>query len=161
MRDLRPLQRVLEQSSDPRNPGAEEIRRIVTSVRRIAVIGISRDPVKAARRVPSYMAANGYEIIPVNPHATRILGKRVHASLDEVTEPVDMVVIFRPSEEAGPFLRAAAGRPERPVVWLQEGIRTDEAAREARAEGVTVVQDLCFYKVHRSLRLSVRTRRSH
>lgn len=160
MTDLRQLERVLDQSSDPDNPGAEEIRRIVTSVRHVAVVGISRDPVKAARRVPSYMAANGYDIIPVNPNATRILGRRAHASLEGVTDPVDMVLIFRPPDEAGPFLRDAASRPERPVVWLQEGIRADEAAAEARAEGVTVVQDLCFYKVHRSLRLSVRSLRA-
>ena len=159
MTDLRALQRVLEGSSDPENPDAEEIRRIVTSVRRVAVVGVSRDPVKASRRVPSYMAANGYDIVPVNPHAVRILGKRARADLSEVERAVDMVLLFRPSPTVGPYVRDAAGRPERPVVWLQEGIRNDEAARAARAEGVTVVQDLCFYKVHRSLRLSIRARR--
>ncbi|MXW08966.1 MAG: CoA-binding protein [Gammaproteobacteria bacterium] len=120
------------------------------SVRTIAVIGMSRDPAKAARRVPSYLAAKGYDILPVNPFAARILGKPARKSLAEVTEPVDMVVVFRPSEEAGTHLAEAAARPERPVVWLQEDIRADEAAAEARARGIRVVQDMCTYRVHRA-----------
>jgi hypothetical protein len=62
-----------------------------------------------------------------------------------------MVLIFRPSKEVAPFVRSAAARPEAPVIWLQEGIRDDEAAAEARAAGRTVVQDLCIYRVHRAM----------
>jgi len=80
----------------------------------------------------------------------------VVGSLDDVEEEVDMVMIFRPSAEAGEIVRQAIGRPEKPVIWLQEGIRDDEAAAEARAQGVTVVQDLCMYKVHRALGDSLR-----
>jgi len=145
------LSRALELSSDPLNPGPDEMRRILEDTRTIAVVGLSRDPAKAARRVPSYLAAKGYEVIPVNPNADRIFGKRVRAHLDEVTEPVDMVLVFRPSKKAGEVMKQAAGRPERPVIWLQEGIRDDEAASEVRKQGLTVVQDLCIYKVHRTL----------
>ncbi len=145
------LRRILEASSDPENPSPEELAKIFEQVRTIAVVGISRDPQKAARRVPSYLAAKGYDIIPVNPRAERIFGKDARPNLDAVTEPVDMVLIFRPSEEAGPFVAKAAARPERPVIWLQEGIRADEEARKAREAGLTVVQDLCAYKVHRTL----------
>lgn len=145
------LSHTLEASDDPHNPGADEMVRIIEDTETIAVVGLSRDPVKAARRVPSYMAAKGYEVIPVNPFAERILGKPARASLDDVTEPVDLVLVFRPSDEAGEVIRQAAKRPERPVIWLQEGIRNDEAASEARAQGLTVVQDLCIYKVHRAL----------
>lgn len=145
------LSRALEQSSDPLNPGPSEMRRILEETSTIAVVGLSRDPTKAARRVPSYLAAKGYEVIPVNPNADRIFGKPARADLDEVHESVDMVLVFRPSEEAGDVLRQASLRPEQPVVWLQEGIRNDSAAEEARERGVTVVQDLCIYKVHRTL----------
>ena len=148
---LESLKRLLEASSDPHNPSAERLRRLFESVHRIAVVGLSRDPLKAARRVPSYLAAKGYEIIPVNPFADRILGRRAHAMLSEIDEAVDLVVVFRPSEEAGAVVEAAARRPERPGIWLQEGIRADDAARTARAEGSVVVQDLCTYKVHRAL----------
>lgn len=145
------LSHTLGASSDPDNPGMEEISRIIEETRTIAVVGLSRDPVKAARRVPSYMAAKGYDVIPVNPFAERILGKPARASLDDIVEPVDLVLVFRPPEEAAAVIRQAAKRPERPVIWLQEGIRDDEAAQEARARGLTVVQDLCIFKVHRAL----------
>lgn len=154
--DLARLSRVLERSSDPQNPDAERVREIVTSVGRIAVVGFSRDPAKAARRVPSYLAANGYDLVPVNPNADRILGRKAVATLDEVREPVDLVLVFRPSEEAGGVIEAAASRLEKPVIWLQEGIRNDEAASAARASGRSVVQDLCLYKVHRALGLPPR-----
>lgn len=151
--ELRALSSLLEESGDPDNPGAREIREILASVRTIAVVGLSRDPAKAARRVPSYLAAKGYEVIPVNPNAERILGKEARDRLEDVRSPVDMVLIFRPSEDAGPFVRTAANRAEAPVIWLQEGIRSDEAAAEARKKGRTVVQDLCSYKAHRSVNL--------
>lgn len=150
MTNLTALDVLLRESSDPDNPDARELLDIMRSVRRIAVVGVSRDRAKAARRVPSYLAAKGYDVVPVNPFATRILGKPARKSLAEVTEPVDMVVVFRPSEEAGTHLREAAARPERPVVWLQQDIRADEVAAEVRARGIRVVQDMCTYRVHRA-----------
>jgi predicted CoA-binding protein len=151
MVDRARLLEVLQESSDPKNPGLDEILDVLERSRRVAVIGMSRDPQKPARRIPSYLAANGYEIIPVNPHAARILGKPTRPTLAEVTELVDMVLLFRPSDQVGPFIRDAAARPERPVIWLQEHIRSDEEAEEARAQGITVIQDLCIFKIHREL----------
>lgn len=145
------LAAVLADSSDPDNPGPDEIHELVRRTLTIAVVGMSRDATKAARRVPSYLRAKGAEIIPVNPNADRILGKPSRKSLLEVTEPVDMVLVFRPSDQAGRVVDAAAARPERPIIWLQEGIRADEEAARARAQGIPVVQDLCMYKVHRAL----------
>lgn len=148
---LEALRLLLAESSDRDNPSAERLQRLFETLHRVAVVGLSRHAHKAARRVPSYLAAHGYEIVPVNPHAERLLGRTAHASLDDVGDAVDMVVIFRPSEEAGYFLERAASRPEHPAVWLQEGIRADREAAAARAAGRLVVQDLCTYKVHRAL----------
>ena len=145
------LRRELEESSDPDNPPAEELRALFERVRTVAVIGLSRSPAKAARRVPSYLAAKGYDVIPVNPRADRLLGRAARDRLEEVDEPVDLVVVFRPSEEAGAFVESAAARPERPAIWLQSGIRSDREAEAARAQGLLVVQDLCTFRVHRSL----------
>ena len=149
--DRERLLRVLRESGDPHNPTPDEIHRIVRRTERIAVVGLSRDPMKAARRVPSYLAAKGADVIPVNPNATRILGKPARQTLEDVKEPVDMVLVFRPSAEAGAVIRSAAARPEKPFIWLQEGIRADAAAEEARAQGISVVQDLCIFKVHRAM----------
>jgi len=145
------VKRELRASSDPDNPSAEELRQLLERVERIAVIGLSRHSEKPARRVPSYLAAKGYEVIPVNPHAGRILGRTAYDRIQDVEEPVDMVLIFRPSEEAGRFVAEAAARPERPVIWLQSGIQADVEAADARSAGLTVVQDLCAYRVHRAL----------
>ena len=146
------LQRVLDSSSDrANNPDAKAIGELIRRTDTIAVIGMSRDPMKPARRIPSYLAAMGANIIPINPLAGRMIGKPARKSLEDVKERLDMVLIFRPSAQVGPFVRAAAARPEKPVIWLPEGIRDDVAAGEARAAGSIVVQDLCIYRVHRAL----------
>ena len=145
------LRIIIDESSDRENPSPEGVKEVLDSVRTIAVVGISRNPEKAAGRVPSYLASKGYEVIPINPHGDRILGKEARASLLEVTEPVDMVLVFRPSEEAARIVEVAMGRGEKPVIWLQEGIRADEVAARARARGFTVVQDLCTFKAHKAL----------
>ncbi len=154
------LDNLLELSSDPDNPGPEEVRDLLLDSHTVAVVGMSRDPSKVARRVPSYLAAHGFELYPVNPNATRILGRPARATLSEVDEPVDMVLLYRPSAEVGPFVEDAAARAERPAIWLPEGVRSDPEARRARDEGLLVIQDLCVYKVHRVVAAEPTLRRS-
>ncbi len=89
------LQSLLDESGDRDNPGPEELKKLMASVRSIAVVGISRNPEKPARRVPAYLASKGYDVIPVNPFVDEILGKKAKDSLEEVSEPVDMVLVFR------------------------------------------------------------------
>ena len=146
------LQNLLDESGDRDNPNPEELKELMESVRSIAVVGISRNPEKPARRVPAYLASKGYDVIPVNPFVDEILGKKARDSLKDVSEPVDMVLVFRPAEEAAKIAEAAMGRDERPAIWLQKGIRADEVASIARGLGFTVVQDLCTYEVHRALK---------
>lgn len=154
MNDLTELRRVLAESSDPANPDAAALRDLLGRVHRIAVVGMSRHPEKPARSVPAYLAARGYDVIPVNPSADRVLGRQAYPRLVDVPGPLDVVMIFRPSAEAGAFVREAAARPERPAIWLSEGIRADADVEAARAEGLTAVQDLCAYKAHRALPVS-------
>lgn len=145
------VEALLRESSDPHNPPAERIFQLFERMRHVAVVGLSRDPTKEARRVPSYLAAKGYDIVPVNPNAERVLGRIAHPTLSDVLEPVQLVVVFRPSAEAGDIIREATRRTEQPAIWLQEGIRADAEAEAARGEGFFVVQDLCTYQVHRAL----------
>ncbi len=154
MDGLQGLQSLLDKSGDRDNPRAEELKELMESVRSIAVVGISRNPEKPARRVPAYLASKGYDVIPVNPFVDEILGKKARDSLKDVSEPVDMVLVFRPPEEAAEIAEAAMRRHERPVIWLQKGIRADEVAAIARGLGFTVVQDLCTYEVHKALKLA-------
>lgn len=151
MDELHELRSLLAGSADRDNPSAEDIRDLFGRVERIGVIGLSRFPEKAARRVPSYLAAKGYEIVPINPNAERILGRDAYARLQDVPGELDMVMVFRPSEEASSHVSAAAERPERPAIWLQEDIFAQNEIDAAREEGVMAVQDLCAFKVHRAI----------
>jgi len=145
------ISRLLGASSDDANPSAEDVIDLLEHARHIAVIGLSRHLEKAARRVPSYLAAKGYDVIPVNPNARRLLGRRSYPTLSDVPEPVDLVLLFRPSSEAGQIVREAMDRPDEPSIWLQTGIVAPEEVEAARAKGRTVVQDLCVFRVHRVL----------
>jgi len=149
--ELTELRRLLEASSDRDNPSAEALVELLGNVRHIAVVGLSRHSEKPARRVPSYLAAKGFDVIPVNPNADRLLGRTSYPTLSDVPGPVDLVLLFRPSSEAGPFVLEAMERPDEPAVWLQTGIVAPEEAATARAAGRTVVQDLCIFRVHRVL----------
>lgn len=151
MEDPTELQSLLDESGDRNNPGVGAIQDLMHSVHTIAVVGISRNPEKPARRVPAYLAAKGYDIIPVNPFVDEILGKKARNSLEDVSEPVDLVLVFRPSEDAVQIVQSAMQRPERPAIWLQKEIRADELAATARGMGFTVVQDLCAYEVHKAM----------
>lgn len=151
MNDLQEVRRLLAASGDERNPSPEELRELFERTGRIGVIGLSRFPEKAARRVPSYLAAKGYDVVPINPNADRIFGRDVYDRLSDIPDELDMVIVFRPSEEAGRHVEEAIRRPERPAIWLQEGIFAEDEIARARAEGVTAVQDLCSFRVHRAL----------
>lgn len=126
------------------------LTKILSDVRTIAVVGCSKDPSKEAHRVPAYLQAHGYRVIPVNPTATEILGERAYPSLDAVSIPYDLVNVFRPSADVPPVVDAAL-RGQAKVIWMQLGIRHDEAARKAEAAGRIVVQDACMRTEHMRL----------
>src|SRR5438132_13713198 len=100
----------------------KQIKKILSDIRTIAVVGCSKDPAKDAHRVPKYMQMNGYRIIPVNPTATEILGEKAYPSLDAVPIPFDAVDIFRPSAAAPPIVAQATKTPPK-VVWLRPRAR--------------------------------------
>jgi predicted CoA-binding protein len=124
------------------------IEKILARARRIAVVGLSSDPLRPSNEVSSYMADQGYEIVPINPNEREVLGRRSYARLEDVPEPVDIVNVFRRSEFV-PAIAEAAIRIKAPVLWLQEGVTHPEAEHRARAAGLEVVADRCILKEHR------------
>jgi predicted CoA-binding protein len=124
--------------------------RILKEARTIAVVGCSKDPTKDAHKIPKYLQENGYRIIPVNPTADMILGEKAYKSLADVREPYEVVDIFRPSEDVPPIVDQAIQGPAK-VIWMQQGIRNEAAARKAEAAGKVVVQDACMMIAHRAL----------
>lgn len=127
-----------------------QIRKILGEIKTIAVVGCSKDPAKDAHRVPKYMQMNGYRIIPVNPTATEILGEKAYPSLDAVPIPFDAVDIFRPSSDVPPIVDQAIKSPAK-VIWMQLGIRNEDAAKKAQAGGKIVIQDRCMMRDHARL----------
>lgn len=117
----------------------------------VAVVGCSETPGKAAHDVPAYLADHGYDVIPVNPYAGDVLGREAVDSLSDVDEEIDVVSIFRPSEEVAEIVEEALERDDVSVIWTQLGIRDDEAAARAEADGRSVVQDRCMKVEHRRL----------
>ena len=124
--------------------GDAYLRAILREVRAIAMVGASPDWNRPSYFAMKYLQAKGFRVIPVNPRAAgqEILGERAYASLAEIPDPVDMVDIFRNSAAAGPIVDEAI--PLRPkAIWMQLGVRNDDAARRAEAAGIKVVMNRC------------------
>ncbi len=130
----------------------EELREILAQARTIAVVGIKAGEHDDAYRVPLYLQQHGYRILPVSPKLERVLGERVHASLTALSEPVDLVDVFRAPQHVPQHVDEILALVHRPrAVWLQLGIRHDAAAGRLAAAGIRVVQDRCIMVDHRRL----------
>ncbi len=127
----------------------KEIQNIL-SLKRVVVIGMSKNSSKAAHYVPKYLSDNGFEITPVNPTTDEILGKKCHSSVLNVDDSIDIVDIFRPSNDVLPFVKDAIKKKPK-VIWLQEGIHNSEAEDLARKEGIAVVFNRCMLAEHKRL----------
>lgn len=121
----------------------DNTERILREFRSIAVVGLSRDPSKAAHAIPARMQRAGFRVIPVNPFVDSVLGEKAYASLADVPEPVEVVLVFRPSTEAGGIAQQAVAIGAK-ALWLQQGILSDEARRTAEAAGMLYVEDRCM-----------------
>jgi predicted CoA-binding protein len=132
----------------------DDTLRSILEYETIAVIGCSTTDGKAAHDIPAYLAEHGYEIIPVNPFADEILGTKAYDSLVDVPDDadIDIVEVFRPSEEAPEIVEQVIDRHETcgdvRAVWLQLNIRHDEAAASAEQAGLQFVQDRCMKVDH-------------
>ena len=128
-----------------------ELRQILLSSRRIAVVGMSKNPEKDAHQVPLYLLHHGYDVVPVNPTTDEIAGIRAYPRLSEVPGDYEVVVVFRPSADVPPIVDEAIHAGKAKVIWTQLGIRNEDAARRAESAGLTMVQDLCIRTEHRRL----------
>lgn len=123
---------------------------ILNSSRVVAVVGLSPKPDRPSYGVASYLKQRGYKIIPVNPGAEEILGAPCYPDLSSIPEPIDVVDIFRRSEDV-PAIVEEAIKIGAKAVWMQEGVRSEEAAARARGAGLLVVMDKCMLKEHKKL----------
>jgi len=128
------------------------LRELLLATRSLAVVGIKDRETEDAFRVPAYMQAAGYRILPVSPKLERVLGEPAVASLGELSEPTDLVNLFRASRHVPGHVDEILALDWRPrAVWMQLGISHPESARRLEAAGVAVVQDRCLLVEHRRL----------
>ena len=127
----------------------DQIREIL-SLNKVVVIGMSKNPSKAAHYVPKYLSENGYDVIPVNPSSDEILEKKCYDSVSDIDEQIDIVDVFRPSEQVLPFVKDAIKKKPK-VIWLQEGIHNLEAEELAKSHGIKVIFNRCMLAEHQRL----------
>ena len=124
----------------------------ILSLKKIAVIGMSKHSSKAAHYVPKYLIDNGYDITPVNPTAEKILDVTCYDSITEIDGNVDVIDVFRPSEQISSIICDCIEKKPK-VIWLQEGIHDFESEELARKAGIIVVFNRCMLAEHQRLRL--------
>lgn len=121
----------------------EVTEKILREYRTIAVVGLSRDPSKEAHAIPARMQRAGFRVIPVNPQVEELLGERSYPTLAAVPDPIDIVLVFRPSAEAAGVAEQAVQVGAK-ALWLQQGISSAEARRTAESAGLLYVEDRCI-----------------
>lgn len=129
------------------NATSEEIRRILTSYRTVAVVGLSDKTDRPSYHVADYLLQHGYTIIPVNPMVESVLGAKSYPDLLSIPQPVEIVDIFRKPEDVPAIVDQAIAKKAK-VIWMQEGIANNSAADKARAAGLQVVMSKCMLKEH-------------
>jgi hypothetical protein len=130
-------------------PDDAALARLLACCRTIAVLGVKDGEAHAAFRVPRYLQAHGYRILPVSPKLASVLGECCVPSLRQLAEPVDLVDVFRaPQHLPGHVDEILALAPRPRAVWFQQGIRDDASAERLRAAGIAVVQDRCLMVEH-------------
>jgi predicted CoA-binding protein len=134
------------------NPSDQELTQLLTSATTIAMVGASSNPERDSHGIMRKLQRAGYRVIPVNPRETEILGERSYASLIDIPERIDIVDVFRRPEDT-PQIADEAVTIGAKALWLQAGIRNDEAATRAAAGGLTVVMDTCIGATHRRLKI--------
>ena len=129
---------------------ASAIRKILEH-KNIAVVGISKNEGKPAHFVPKYLIEHGYNVIPVNPTITEVLGRKSYPSIADIPDDVDVVDIFRRSEDVPPVVNDAMKKKGIKVIWMQSGIYNKDAERKAKENGIDVVYNRCMKVEHSML----------
>jgi len=140
-----------EKTMPHQNPSNEKRRQLLEEAKTIAVVGLSNKPDRTSYMVSEAMQQNGYRIIPVNPviAGETVLGEKAVASLAEIGEPVDIVNVFRRSEEIMPVAEDTLKMKHKPkAFWLQQGIVNEAAAALVEQQGIEAIMDLCIKVDH-------------
>lgn len=124
----------------------------IYELKNIAVVGMSTNKEKAGHFVPNYLIQQGFNVIPVNPTVSEVLGRRSYSAVSDIPDRVDVVDIFRKSEDVPPIVNDAIDKKDHiKVIWMQEGIYNEEAEKKGIENGLDVVFNRCMMAEHRRL----------
>ncbi|MDX2091092.1 MAG: CoA-binding protein [Kofleriaceae bacterium] len=137
------------------NPPDDVLTKILADATTIAIVGASSNPEKASHGIMKQLLGAGYRVIPVNPKESEILGQKVYAQLADITDKVDIVDVFRRSEDTPQVADEAIALGAK-TLWLQLGVSSEEAAARATAAGLSVIMDRCIGATHRALHIAKR-----
>ena len=143
--------------SNHENPTDDELRQILSHAKTIAMVGASANADKPSYRIMAQLLAAGYHVIPVNPKEKQVLGQPAFASLSDIKEPVDIVDVFRKSDDTPPIADEAAAIGAK-TLWMQLGVSNEDAATRAKAKGLTVIMDKCIGATHTALQIAPKAR---
>jgi uncharacterized protein len=138
------------------NPSPDEVRKLLTEARTIAMVGASSNPDKPSHGIMRKLLGAGYRVIPVNPRETEVLEQKAYPSLRDIPEKVDIVDVFRRAEDTPPIADEAVAIGAK-AIWLQSGISNEETARRAQAGGLLAVMDACIGVEHSLLQIPRKT----
>jgi predicted CoA-binding protein len=148
MRSSRGNEIMTQKNSSEFVPPPEEIVQILRNSKVVAIVGLSDNRRRPSNRVGKYLKLRGYKIIPVNPRHEEILDLKSYANLLDIPDEIDIVDIFRKPETVGEVIDEALRKGVK-VIWMQEGVVNETAARKAKDAGITVVMDRCMYKEYK------------
>lgn len=134
------------------NPSDDVLKQILVEARTIAMVGASANPERPSHGIMKRLLNAGYRVIPVNPKESEVLGQRSYAALRDIADQIDIVDVFRRSEDT-PAIADDAIAVHAKVLWLQLGVSNEEAARRAEAAGLTVIMDKCIGATHLALHI--------
>lgn len=129
-------------------PSPDPLLDILRECKNIAVVGISRNPLRPSHEIAEYLLAAGYHVAGVNPHESEVLGRPCYPRVEDIPEAIDIVDIFRKTEDVPPVVESALRKGAR-VIWMQQGIENRPAAEKALAAGMIVVMDACILVEHK------------
>jgi predicted CoA-binding protein len=139
---------------DNASPSPDPISDLLAAFKTIAVVGLSSNPRRPSHEVAAYLQSAGYKIVPVNPNESEVLGERAYARLEDIPERIDIVQVFRRSEDVPPVADSAIAIGAK-VLWLQQGIINSDSAEKACVAGLTVVEDACMLVEHKRRKLEI------
>jgi uncharacterized protein len=134
-----------------KDPHSDDQIREFYTLKNIAVVGMSKNEGKAAHYVPKYLIEHGYNVIPVNPTATEILGRKSYPTVSSIPDKVDVVDIFRRSEDVSAVVEDTLKKEGIKVIWMQEGIYSKQAEEMAKEKDISAVYNRCMMAEHKRL----------